>query len=176
MILTTDVINCLCTTEDCYREGRVTCQARSFCYVQLTPISGLVQATKGIPRVIRGCVDTRTPLLCENRRPTTHEGLWPVLHCCREDWCNALVVPTAPAWAEEEVKGEQSCIKYFIKIFQVQITFLKVFQLLLSVTSDKYFKIQNILVKQKYNQDSLRINQSINQPTTKNNQPTNQSN
>lgn len=52
--------------------------------------------------VERGCIDRKTPLLCENQRPNKKKiaklmAGWPVLHCCRDkDFCNKGVVPTAP--------------------------------------------------------------------------------
>jgi len=49
--------------------------------------------------VTRGCIDDETPLLCENKRPSTYRGAWPVLHCCSDDWCNRDVIPTLPPWA-----------------------------------------------------------------------------
>jgi hypothetical protein len=55
--------------------------------------------------IVRGCIDDSTPLLCENRRPLTYTGTWPVLLCCRENWCNRGVVPTLPAWATD-IRGK----------------------------------------------------------------------
>ncbi len=52
--------------------------------------------------IIRGCIDDRTPLLCENRKPRVYNGPWPVLHCCKEKWCNKDIIPTVPTpWLEE---------------------------------------------------------------------------
>ncbi len=52
--------------------------------------------------IVRGCIDERTPLLCENRKPQVYTGPWPVLHCCKQEWCNKDVVPTVPTpWLEQ---------------------------------------------------------------------------
>ena len=59
--------------------------------------------------VTRGCIDEDTPLLCENKRPSTYRGAWPVLHCCGHDWCNHNVLPTLPPWASH-VEGDSSAI------------------------------------------------------------------
>lgn len=36
--------------------------------------------------ITRGCIVTRTSLLCENRRPAVAN--WPVLACCKNQLCN----------------------------------------------------------------------------------------
>lgn len=83
-------LECECTTYECLSEGRRTCTASHSCYSQLTEV------------VERGCIDRKTPLLCENQRPNkkTISKLmagWPVLHCCRDsDFCNRGVIPTEP--------------------------------------------------------------------------------
>ena len=70
----------------------------------------------------------------------------------------------------QDIYEAQCCIKYFQKVFQLQITkyiLKKVFQLLLSITLDKWPKIQNTFIESNLNtkliQESLRVNQSINQ-------------
>lgn len=88
--LTISGLECECTTYECLSEGRRTCTASHSCYSQLTKV------------VERGCIDRKTPLLCENQRPNkkTISKLmagWPVLHCCRDrDFCNRGVIPTEP--------------------------------------------------------------------------------
>ena len=57
-------------------------------------------------------------------------------------------------------KYRQYCVKYFQKVFQLQITFLKVFQLLLSITLDKWPKIQNTLTRAAF---GVIASQSINE-------------
>ena len=115
-------LDCVCTTAECRRDGTTTCRADNFCYVQLIPpVSAAVSPppppdSPGAPAaaaavaaaVTRGCIDDGTPLLCENQRPSTYRGAWPVLHCCRRDRCNHhAVVPTLPPWARH-VEG---CIR-----------------------------------------------------------------
>lgn len=107
-------LQCVCTTPECDRDGTATCRADNFCYVQLIPpvsgsaAPGAVASASRRPgaAVTRGCIDHDTPLLCENKRPSTYRGAWPVLHCCRDDWCNHNVLPTLPPWAShvEEVQ------------------------------------------------------------------------
>ena len=123
------LIQCMCTTSDCQRDGKITCQAENVCYVQVMPRpaptvpataspgpaagSGLgtqtaadraVRAAAMASSIVRGCIDDRTPLLCENRRPLTYNGPWPVLLCCKENWCNRDVQPTLPPWVDD-VRG-----------------------------------------------------------------------
>jgi len=78
---------CACTTLDCHAERRKFCEAEFFCYVE--NISSVVT---------RGCINEKTPLLCENRKPTKLGHLdYPHLFCCRdEDFCNSDVVPVKP--------------------------------------------------------------------------------
>jgi len=109
----------VCTTAACDGDGTVTCQADNFCYVQLIPPvsdgggaggGGPAPSSRAEPAAVtRGCIDDNTPLLCENKRPSTYRGAWPVLHCCDDgDWCNHNVVPTLPAWASHVVEGDSS--------------------------------------------------------------------
>lgn len=88
------VIECVCTTADCQLEHRTMCEANHMCYVQYMSPSD----HPGPVHVVRGCIDERTPLLCENRRPQAYTGSWPVLHCCRDSYCNKDVLPTDPTW------------------------------------------------------------------------------
>jgi len=107
-------LQCVCTTPECDREGTSACRADNFCYVQvIPPVSASVPAVASTSArrsgaVTRGCIDDDTPLLCENKRPSTYRGAWPVLHCCSHDWCNHNVLPTFPPWAshvEGDLKG-----------------------------------------------------------------------
>ena len=83
-------LECECTTYECLLEGTRTCTASHACYSQMTNI------------IERGCIDRKTPLLCENQRPKKKKiaklmAGWPVLHCCRNrDLCNQGVIPTEP--------------------------------------------------------------------------------
>ena len=52
-------------------------------------------------KVVRGCIDGKTPLLCENQRPGVYSGPWPILYCCDRDLCNKDAVPTLPPWASQ---------------------------------------------------------------------------
>ena len=83
-------ITCECTTLDCEAEGKHTCDADYFCYVE----------TMG-PDVTRGCINHKSPLLCENRKPaklSSHaDENWPLLFCCKdEDFCNRDILPVKP--------------------------------------------------------------------------------
>ena len=78
-LLAAGEVACRCTTPDCQSEAKDTCQAQNMCYVQY------MQYDTETPLVVRGCIDERTPLLCENRRPQGYRGYWPVLHCCKEE-------------------------------------------------------------------------------------------
>ena len=81
---------CDCDTLDCQAERRLTCEAEYFCYVE--NISN---------EVTRGCINDKTPILCENRKPAKLASggfkVWPQLHCCNnEDFCNRDIVPNIP--------------------------------------------------------------------------------
>ncbi|XP_052095561.1 uncharacterized protein LOC127730965 [Mytilus californianus] len=84
-------LECECTTYECLSERRRICTASHSCYSQMT--NDIVE---------RGCIDRKTPLLCENQRPNKKKiaklmAGWPVLHCCRDkDFCNKGVIPTEP--------------------------------------------------------------------------------
>ena len=111
----------MCTTADCQHEQRNTCQATNLCYVQFMP-PGI--DTDRLP-VIRGCIDELTPLLCENRPPKSYTGSWPVLHCCRENFCNQDVMPTVPSWLAA-AKGELSMLlilTYHVPVFYFMFYF-----------------------------------------------------
>jgi len=99
-------LQCVCTTPECHRDGTAACRADNFCYVQvIPPVSA--SGSGALDDVTRGCIDDDTPLLCENQRPSTYRGAWPVLHCCTDDWCNRDVIPTLPPWASH-VEGYQN--------------------------------------------------------------------
>ncbi|KAL5006631.1 hypothetical protein ScPMuIL_015437 [Solemya velum] len=88
-------IECDCSTEECRVQGQELCRANNYCYVE---------AFGGI--VTRGCIDERTPLLCENRPPEKNQKNknWPVLYCCKnEDFCNSVKMPSE----EEETEPEE---------------------------------------------------------------------
>ena len=127
--VTEATLQCMCTTHDCKRDNEISCQAQSMCYVQyfpeyLNPSAETGDSADdgaswgaGISSVIRGCIDDRTPLLCENRRPHSYTGTWPVLLCCNnEDWCNRGVMPTPP-WLEEW-QSENHNVLFVFKLSQ----------------------------------------------------------
>ena len=117
----------MCTTHDCKRDNENSCLSQSMCYVQYFPEFLDPSEEKdgdgdgadspawqsGISSVVRGCIDDRTPLLCENRRPHSYTGTWPVLLCCHDgDWGNRGVMPTTPPWLEEwqsKCKWQSEC-------------------------------------------------------------------
>lgn len=83
-------VTCECTTLDCQAERRRTCEAEYLCYVE----------TKSSV-VTRGCINEKSPLLCENRKPSKisagHRKRWPFLYCCKgEDFCNRDIIPMRP--------------------------------------------------------------------------------
>ena len=81
---------CECSTIDCQIERRKSCEADYFCYVE------------NINSVLtRGCINDKTPLLCENRKPSKLPSgdyeEWPFLFCCKdEDYCNREIIPVKP--------------------------------------------------------------------------------
>ncbi|KAI0234657.1 hypothetical protein LSAT2_015031 [Lamellibrachia satsuma] len=101
-------LQCICTTSECYRDNVATCTADHMCYVQYMP------SMRDNPEtIVRGCINDRTPLLCENRRPKSYDGAWPILYCCLHQWCNRDTVPTqtpvtpAPPVADDKQDGEK---------------------------------------------------------------------
>ncbi|XP_038044389.1 BMP and activin membrane-bound inhibitor homolog [Patiria miniata] len=86
-------LTCACTTPACNDTGSVTCSAVTSCYTQY------LDRRDGSSPITRGCIDEKTPLLCENRRPFVHVTPWPHLQCCKESMCNAdTVIITPPMW------------------------------------------------------------------------------
>lgn len=81
---------CTCTTEECQDKQKTECEADYYCYVQ------------NMDSILtRGCINDRTPLLCENRRPAKLKHgefpSWPVMYCCKgDDYCNRDMVPAKP--------------------------------------------------------------------------------
>ncbi|KAK7500685.1 hypothetical protein BaRGS_00007929, partial [Batillaria attramentaria] len=71
-------ITCDCSPGECPK-GQTQCVAAHFCFSQYFE-----------NRLIYGCIDTRTPLLCENRKPKGKGiDLFPSLFCCKDrDFCN----------------------------------------------------------------------------------------
>lgn len=89
-------IECICNTDDCRKDHKSTCMAESWCYVEYMSTSGDKRDSGSA--TFRGCIDEKSPLLCDNRRPKQYTGSWPVLHCCKEEWCNRDVLPTSNPW------------------------------------------------------------------------------
>lgn len=95
-------LTCECTTLDCQAERRRSCEAEYFCYVE--NMSSVVT---------RGCINDKTPLLCENRKPaklaTGDYPEWPFLYCCNdEDYCNRDIVPIMPTVQSADVANDQT--------------------------------------------------------------------
>ena len=98
---------CECTTIDCQLERRRSCEADYFCYVENIN-----------SELTRGCINDKTPLLCENRKPSKLPSgdfeEWPFLFCCKtEDYCNREVTPVKPT---EEGKHTQTHIHTYTNI------------------------------------------------------------
>ncbi|KAL1430061.1 hypothetical protein MTO96_015541 [Rhipicephalus appendiculatus] len=93
-------ITCACTTQHCREQGTSRCNTTSMCYTQY-----LQSRDPNTDPITRGCINSRTPLLCENRRPAVHSAArWPQLVCCSANLCNEGVLPpplhaeTASSW------------------------------------------------------------------------------
>lgn len=92
----TGALLCTCSTKECKRENKTSCTASHNCYVQL------FKADDSDEDVIdRGCINNPKSLLCENRRPQHFKGPWPLLYCCKDDWCNTDALPSVPPWEKE---------------------------------------------------------------------------
>lgn len=82
-------ITCACTTQHCREQGTSRCNTTSMCYTQY-----LQSRDPNTDPITRGCINSRTPLLCENRRPAVHSAArWPQLICCSSSLCNQGVLP-----------------------------------------------------------------------------------
>lgn len=104
-------ITCSCTTHDCISQSTKTCTTDVLCFAQF------LDRNDGSDPLIRGCIYTKTPLLCENMRPAI-PGHWPVLVCCDQDMCNQEIVPTLPSWylenghsSDNETRKRMSFVK-----------------------------------------------------------------
>ncbi|XP_069111823.1 BMP and activin membrane-bound inhibitor homolog [Argopecten irradians] len=92
-------LECVCTTQECMDRKMTTCRASHYCYSETIDDPLFKDLTS------RGCIDSSTPLLCENRRPAKLRAAWPVLHCCNDrSFCNENVVPTQPPRPVPEVE------------------------------------------------------------------------
>ncbi|KAG8180870.1 hypothetical protein JTE90_016884 [Oedothorax gibbosus] len=85
-------ITCECTTTHCLEHNTRQCNTTSVCFSQF------LDRRDGSDPVVRGCIKSKTPLLCENRRPAVARGAWPLLLCCSSNMCNRDAVPTPPPW------------------------------------------------------------------------------
>ncbi|CAI9727711.1 Hypothetical predicted protein [Octopus vulgaris] len=87
-------IECKCSTKECRQERTESCTAKYACYVEIH----VDDNGKQTGSVLRGCIDTKASLLCENRRPENIRinKPWPYLYCCEQDFCNQQVLPTLP--------------------------------------------------------------------------------
>ncbi|ESO97138.1 hypothetical protein LOTGIDRAFT_174572 [Lottia gigantea] len=83
---TSTALECDCNTKECEALGMSSCFADKFCF-----------AENFNNKITRGCLDGRTPLLCENWRPKKLNTPWPVVYCCDDEHhCNKDVKPTDP--------------------------------------------------------------------------------
>lgn len=98
MNFTGKFITCICTTTHCQAQGQTTCNTTSMCYSQY------LDRKDGSNPLVRGCIISKTPLLCENRRPAVRDHNWPILACCNTNLCNQDVVPTIPPWMSVSTK------------------------------------------------------------------------
>ncbi|XP_055347362.1 uncharacterized protein LOC129594636 [Paramacrobiotus metropolitanus] len=108
---------CACNTEECISQGTQRCVASNMCFAQDNQIrsAGADSSADAPPetRIVRGCINRSTPLLCENRPPATSAfarrmmANWPLLHCCTTDLCNQEVIPTLPPWFPSDLSAEQ---------------------------------------------------------------------
>ncbi|XP_015924148.1 uncharacterized protein [Parasteatoda tepidariorum] len=89
-------ITCECTTTHCMEHHMEHCNTTGVCFSQY------LDRHDGSYPVVRGCIQSKTPLLCENRRPAVARGTWPLLLCCNSNLCNRDVVPTPPPWFENQ--------------------------------------------------------------------------
>lgn len=95
-------ITCLCTTKHCRGVGTHTCNTTNMCYTQF------LDRKDGSDPVVRGCINEKTPLLCENRPPAVPPNKWPLLQCCSDNMCNQDGVPTAPPWHGTTTRSDMS--------------------------------------------------------------------
>ncbi|KAK4018441.1 hypothetical protein OUZ56_000495 [Daphnia magna] len=80
-----EAIQCICTTRICQEMAEPVCTTSGLCYSQY------LDRRDGTNPVTKGCVNLKTPLLCENRPPKGTSSLrvrWPILLCCRTQMCN----------------------------------------------------------------------------------------
>ncbi|OQR77568.1 hypothetical protein BIW11_06999 [Tropilaelaps mercedesae] len=71
---------CSCNTSQCRDQNRTTCEGAVMCYTQY------LKRRDGSDPITKGCLPTKTSLLCENRRPAVAN--WPILVCCKNNMCN----------------------------------------------------------------------------------------
>ncbi|EEC04000.1 hypothetical protein IscW_ISCW003240 [Ixodes scapularis] len=84
-------ITCACSTEHCLAQNTTRCNTTSMCYTQY------LQTSDGSDPRKQGCINSKTPLLCENRRPAVHSAArWPHLVCCSQNLCNLNVLLAPP--------------------------------------------------------------------------------
>ncbi|XP_076327719.1 uncharacterized protein LOC143234316 [Tachypleus tridentatus] len=84
------MLTCVCTTSHCKSQHTNVCNTISMCYTQF------LDKKDGSDPLVRGCITTKTPLLCENRRPAILSVDWPILLCCNFSLCNRDTIPTIP--------------------------------------------------------------------------------
>jgi len=84
-----NLLRCVCTAQNCLEAGEAICTTAGLCYTQF------LDRKDGSDPLTKGCVNRKTPLLCENRRPKSRKVaiLWPILYCCHTDMCNSGDLP-----------------------------------------------------------------------------------
>lgn len=84
-------ITCACSTDHCRAQNTNRCNTTYICYTQY------LYKPDGSDPFTRGCIHSKTPLLCENRRPAIHSAAeWPLLACCSHNLCNQDALPLPP--------------------------------------------------------------------------------
>lgn len=97
-------ITCECSTAQCAEQKTSVCTTEGLCFTQY------LDRGSGTPSLLRGCTEGRTPILCENRKPSRAKN-WPVLHCCDVDFCNRDAMPTPPDKIPESFNNLNTAIK-----------------------------------------------------------------
>ncbi|XP_077978950.1 uncharacterized protein LOC144434374 [Glandiceps talaboti] len=102
--LSAEPIQCACTTPECLLRNTKVCNASRHCYAEY------LQRNDGVDPISRGCIDSTSTLLCENRKPEVLNSAWPILVCCNEPMCNKDVIPTHPTWHFETNKKDEGVL------------------------------------------------------------------
>lgn len=96
-------ITCACSTDHCRAQNTNRCNTTYICYTQY------LYKPDGSDPFTRGCIHSKTPLLCENRRPAIHSAAeWPLLACCSHNLCNQDALPLPPGYRHQETRPVSS--------------------------------------------------------------------